>query len=99
MGPGETVFVEVWNTSATNGYAFLENISTGKYAEYNLTAPSGTTLQGTSAEWVVERPEVNGALARLTNYVAMRLRLPTLAATIIRWFIILEQIIRRPDRR
>jgi hypothetical protein len=25
---------------------------------------------GNSAEWIVERPEVNGALANLTNYVA-----------------------------
>jgi hypothetical protein len=69
VAAGDTVVTEVWNTSPTNGYAFLENISTGKYAAFNLTAPSGTTLQGTSAEWVVERPAVNGALARLTNYV------------------------------
>ena len=26
-------------------------------------------MQGTSAEWIVERPSVGGALARLTNYV------------------------------
>ena len=33
--------------------------------------PSGYSLQGSSAEWVVERPEVNGALARLMNYGAV----------------------------
>jgi hypothetical protein len=70
VGPGDTVVAEVWNTSPTNGYAFLENLSTGQYSRYTLTAPSGTTLQGTSAEWIVERPFVNGAFARLTNYVA-----------------------------
>ena len=69
--PGDTVIVEVFNTTPTNGYAFLENLSTGKYVEYNLTPPSGYSLQGSSAEWVVERPEVNGALARLMNYGAV----------------------------
>jgi hypothetical protein len=69
VGAGDTVMVEVWNTSPTNGYAFLENLSTDRYTEFNLTAPSGTSLQGTSAEWIVERPSVGGSLARLTNYV------------------------------
>jgi Peptidase A4 family len=71
LAPGDTVIVEVFNTTPTNGYAFLENLSTGKYVEFNLTPPSGYTLQGNSAEWVVERPEVNGALARLMNYASV----------------------------
>ena len=69
VSAGDTVIVEVWNTSPTNGYAFLENLSTGKWLSFNLQPPNGTSLQGTSAEWVVERPSVNGSLARLTNYV------------------------------
>ena len=67
--PGDMVFIEVWSVSATSGYAYFHNYSTGQTASYALTAPTGTTLAGTSAEWIVERPGVNGGLATLTNYV------------------------------
>ena len=65
--PGDLVFVEVWNVSSTVGYAYFYN-STQQVAEYQLTAPGGTTLQGNSIEWIVERPGVGGGLATLTNY-------------------------------
>ena len=68
--PGDVLFVEVWSTSTTTGYAYFYNNSTQESAEYALTAPSGTTLQSNSVEWIVERPTVGGALANLTNYVA-----------------------------
>ena len=67
--PGDLIFIEVWNTSPTNGYAYFFNYSTLESAEYNLTAPSGTTLVGNSIEWIVERPGVGGGLATLTNYI------------------------------
>ena len=35
--------------------------------EVGFTAPSGTSLVGNSAEWVVERPSVGG-LTTLTNF-------------------------------
>ncbi len=65
--PGDDMFVEVWNTSATNGYAYVENINTGAVQEYNLTPPSGTRLVGNSAEWIVEAPTV-GTQATLADY-------------------------------
>jgi hypothetical protein len=67
--PGDLIFVEIWNTSATAGYAYIYNYSTNLSAEYTLTAPPGTTLVGNSVEWIVERPGVNGTLANLTNYI------------------------------
>jgi hypothetical protein len=67
--PGDLVFVEVWNVSSTVGYAYFYNYSTQQVAEYQLTAPGGTTLQGNSIEWIVERPGVGGGLATLTNYI------------------------------
>lgn len=67
--PGDLLFVEVWSTSPTVGYAYFYNYSTLQSAEYGLTAPSGTTLKGNSIEWIVERPGISGGLATLTNYI------------------------------
>jgi hypothetical protein len=69
VSPGDLIFVEVWNTSATTGYVYFYNYSTQQSAQYYLTAPSGSSLAGTSAEWIVERPSVGGSLANLRNYV------------------------------
>ncbi len=67
--PGDLVFVQVWNTSPTNGYAYFYNYSTQASAAYQLTAPSGTNLIGNSVEWIVERPGFGGGLTTLTNYI------------------------------
>jgi peptidase A4-like protein len=69
VAPGDDIFIEVWNTTATQGYAYFVNMTTNQAAEYSLTPPAGTRLTGNSAEWVVERPGVGGGLANLTNYV------------------------------
>jgi hypothetical protein len=66
---GDDIYVEVWNTSSTQGYAYLVNYNTTQYVVIGFTAPPGTTLVGNSAEWVVERPNVNGSPANLTNYI------------------------------
>ena len=66
---GDDMFVEVWHTSPTQGYAYLVNLNTNQWADLGITAPSGTSLTGASAEWVVERPTVGGALSTLTNYI------------------------------
>jgi len=68
VNPGDEIYVQVWNTTATTGYAYIYNASTGVAASYSLTAPSGTVLRGNSVEWIVERPGVGGSLATLTNY-------------------------------
>jgi len=70
VAPGDDLFVEVWNTSATQGYAYLVNYNNNQSVEIGFTAPSGTKLVGNSAEWVVERPGVNGGLATLANYIS-----------------------------
>ncbi len=66
---GDDVFVEVWHTSATRGYAYMVNYQTNQAVEIGFTAPSGVKLVGNSAEWIVERPTV-GTLANLTNYIS-----------------------------
>jgi hypothetical protein len=69
VGPGDAMYVEVWSTSATAGEAYVVNYSTNQSTSIGFSAPAGTTLVGNSAEWIVERPGVNGGLATLTNYV------------------------------
>lgn len=70
IAAGNDYFVEVWNTNSTTGHAYLVNENTNQYVNLTFYAPSGTTLKGNSAEWVVERPTVGGSLATLTNYIA-----------------------------
>jgi Peptidase A4 family len=70
VAPGNEMFVEVWNTTATVGHAYLLNVTTQQAVSFTFNAPSGTNLVGNSAEWIVERPGIGGSLATLTNYVA-----------------------------
>ena len=66
--PGDDLFVEVWHTSSTQGYAYIVNENTGQYVDIGFTAYPGYPLIGNSAEWVVERPSVGGTLATLSDY-------------------------------
>lgn len=43
------------------GKYFLTNFSTGKSVSVSLTIPPKTSFSGKSAEWIVERTEVNGS--------------------------------------
>lgn len=70
IAPGDDVFVEVWHTSSTQGYAYLVNQNTNQSVEVGFTAYPGYSLMGNSAEWVVERPTVGGSPTTLTNYIA-----------------------------
>jgi hypothetical protein len=67
--PGDEMSIEVWNTTGFIGYAYFYDYSTEQSAEYKLTSPNQTALQGNSLEWIVERTEVGGSLATLTNYI------------------------------
>jgi hypothetical protein len=68
VAAGDDIFVEVWHTSSTQGYAYLVNYSNNQSVEVGFTAYPGYPLRGNSAEWVVERPSVGGSLTTLTNY-------------------------------
>jgi len=68
IAPGDDMFVEVWHTSSTQGYAYLVNYNNNQAVEVGFTAYPGYPLVGNSAEWVVERPSVGGSLTNLTDY-------------------------------
>jgi hypothetical protein len=70
IAPGDDYYVEVWNTSATQAYAYLVNENADEAVILGFNPPAGTKLVGNSAEWITERPESNGATATLTNYIA-----------------------------
>jgi hypothetical protein len=70
IAPGNIIGVEVWNSGPTQGNAYIVNYTTEQSVSLAFNAPAGTSLVGDSVEWIVERPEVNGAFAALTHYVA-----------------------------
>ncbi len=69
--PGDAVDVQVtYNASSSSGTIYFDNYTTGVAGSIGLKMPNGTTYMGNSAEWVLERPEVNGSLATLPSFVA-----------------------------
>lgn len=68
--PGDVMDVEVeYTTASPHGTAFISNLALNAGTAFSFNPPSGTTYVGNSAEWILERPTVNGALADLPNYV------------------------------
>jgi len=60
VNPGNTIKVTVETTGggATTASFIFDDETTGKTLDTSLTAPRGTSLQGNSAEVIVETPEV-----------------------------------------
>ena len=69
--PGDDFFVETWDTSARQGYVFLDDLTTQTYGTYALSPKPGQPgLIGDSAEYIVERPCCrSGNEYPLANYV------------------------------
>ena len=67
---GDVMFVEVWNDNATQGHAYLLDLSTQQSVSIAFNAPQNTRLVGNCMEWIVERPTWKGSLTTLTNYIA-----------------------------
>ena len=66
--PGQALLVVVQATSTTTANATFVDLQSNKYTVVGFAAPSGTTLRGDSAEWIVERPTINNALGHLADY-------------------------------
>jgi Peptidase A4 family len=54
--------------SVTAATMYLLNVTSGVGASFQATAPPGTTLAGNSAEWVVERLEIDTNTPELARY-------------------------------
>jgi Peptidase A4 family/Protein of unknown function (DUF3761) len=52
----------------TTANIVLSNSTNSQWTAFEATAPTGTTLVGNCAEWIVERPSVGGVFTQLANY-------------------------------
>ncbi len=70
ISPGDTVncLICVQANSTTQATIFLYNVTSGTGASFQATAPDGTQLQGNTAEWVIERLEIDTNTAELARY-------------------------------
>ena len=70
VSAGDIMGVFVYATGPSAGQAVLIDATSNQYVSMGITAPAGTTLQGSSVEWIMERPSLdNNKLATLTNFV------------------------------
>ena len=66
---GDTMAGLICMTSLTEAWFNLINLTSGQAVTgVALNAPAGTTSQENQAEWVVERPGINGTTARLPRF-------------------------------
>lgn len=68
VSAGDYMNLLICATSSTTATMYYSNRSSGVATTFTVTAPRATALQGNSAEWIVERPTVNGSVASLTDY-------------------------------
>jgi hypothetical protein len=59
-----------WDPKGNVGWFYLWNATQNVYVQSSTVAPSGISLGGHTAEWVMERPTVNGSLATLAQYAS-----------------------------
>ena len=68
MYRGASVFVVVQATGSTTANVTFVNLQNDSYTVAKVTAPAGTSLKGSSAEWIIERPTVNNTLGTLADF-------------------------------
>jgi hypothetical protein len=69
ISPGDDIGVQAGVSNPTTAAIFMTNETTNQYFAVQMNAPNGIKFIGNSAEWIVERPEVNKATSNLANYV------------------------------
>ena len=65
---GDTMLGLICLDSPTEAWFSLLNLTSGLHAGFIFDAPSGTTSQENQAEWILERPAINGTTAELPNF-------------------------------
>ena len=72
VSPGDLMYCLICTDALSTAKAtvYFSNQSTGVGTRFDITAPGKTALAGNVAEWIVERPSINGSVANLTDYGA-----------------------------
>lgn len=77
FAPGDYLVVAVWATNFSDGVSTTGNLSFQDRTQgwsfaltFSASSVGGSEVTGQSAEWIVERTEVDGSLATLPNYFA-----------------------------
>lgn len=76
VNPGDDIEVWVWVANAANtwsatggnGWFLVWNATQNVQTEVTTVIPAGVTFTGHTAEWIMERPTVNGTITSLANY-------------------------------
>lgn len=68
VSAGDVMYCLICVNSPTTATIYMSNQSTLVTTSFTVTAPKGASVVGTTAEWVVERPLVNGATTKLADY-------------------------------
>ncbi|HEY3749908.1 MAG TPA: G1 family glutamic endopeptidase [Pseudonocardiaceae bacterium] len=70
VNPGDmiTALLCTSGAGATSASVFLTNRTTGDSTSVSFSAPTGTSLVGNCAEWIVEAPTVNGQQSAMADY-------------------------------
>ncbi len=70
ISPGDmvTALLCTSGAGATEASAYFTNRTTGATTSLSFSAPSGTSLVGNCAEWVVEAPTVGGQQSAMADY-------------------------------
>jgi hypothetical protein len=70
VSAGDVMYCLICADTSSHATMYFSNQSQGVGTQFEVTAPAGTNLTGNVAEWIVERPSVNGSVANLTDYAA-----------------------------
>lgn len=70
VSAGDVMYCLICADTTTHATVYFSNESDGVGTRFEITPPARTTLKGNVAEWIVERPTVDGSVASLTDYAA-----------------------------
>jgi hypothetical protein len=73
VAPGDVIYATSWvgtKNGAITGFYYMANYNTNLSVSASIAMPAGDTFSGQSAEWIVERTEVNGSFSNPLPYYA-----------------------------